>query len=226
MIKNKSFLLIIIVSAAVLSAFLSVYFLTKEYDAEDFGIQTVKSPVDFNGNDIDDYSDFVIGARKDAENFPTSDGSYHEGGYPPDDVGVCTDVIWRAFREAGYSLKDMVDKDIAACLSDYPNVTVPDPNIDFRRVKNLRVFFDKYAVSLTLDINDIDEWQPGDVVIFKNDQHISLVSDIRNYKGHTYIIHNGGQPDREEDYLSKSEVTGHYRFDASLLPEEMLIPWN
>ena len=31
---------------------------------------------------------------------------------PPDTEGVCTDVIWRAFKNAGYSLKDMVDEDI------------------------------------------------------------------------------------------------------------------
>jgi hypothetical protein len=31
---------------------------------------------------------------------------------------------------------------------------------------------------------------------------------------------------REEDYLLKDEITGHYRFDASLIPDEVLIAWH
>ena len=75
------------------------------YSARDFGIVTVKSSVDYNGNGRDDYTDFVLGARRDAKNKPKYDDSYYEGGYPPDDIGVCADVIWRAFRHAGYSLR-------------------------------------------------------------------------------------------------------------------------
>lgn len=37
---------------------------------------------------------------------------------------------------------------------------------------------------------------------------------------------NGGQPNREEDYLSKSTVTGHYRFDASRIDEGILVKWG
>ena len=74
------------------------------YTAEDFGIQTVTSPVDYNGNGVDDYTDILLGARKDAKQKPRYDGAYVDGGYPPEDTGVCTDLIWRAFREAGYSL--------------------------------------------------------------------------------------------------------------------------
>ena len=98
------------------------------------------SSYDFNGNGLSDAMDLVLGARADAENHPTYDGRYWQGGYPPDNIGVCTDVVWRAFRAAGYSLRDMVDADIAARPSAYPNVTQRDSNIDFRRVKNLRVF--------------------------------------------------------------------------------------
>jgi uncharacterized protein YijF (DUF1287 family) len=196
------------------------------YRGADFGIERVVSPVDFNSNGVDDYLDIMRGARKDAENHPRYDGSYVSGGYPSDDVGVCTDVVWRGFRNAGYSLRDMVDKDIESAPNDYPAVKSRDKNIDFRRVRNLRVFFDKYAISLTLDIDDIEEWQPGDIVIFGDNKHIGIVSDKRNSKGQTYIIHNGGQPNREEDYLKRGVVTGHYRFDASLVPEEILVAWG
>lgn len=184
------------------------------------------SSYDFNGNGLSDAMDLVLGARADAENHPTYDGRYWQGGYPPDNIGVCTDVVWRAFRAARYSLRDMVDADIAARPSAYPNVTQRDSNIDFRRVKNLRVFFRTYAVSLTNDIRDTDAWQPGDIVIFGNDKHIGIISDKRTESGRPYVIHNGGQNDREEDALGNDKVTGHYRFDAERLPEELRIAWS
>ena len=198
----------------------------KTYKAEDFNIATIYSEVDYNENGKDDYTDLLLGARKDAENKPKYDGAYQEGGYPPDDIGVCSDVVWRAFKNAGYNLRAMVDADIVSRPEAYPRIEKPDTNIDFRRVRNLRIFFEKYAVSLTQDINEIDQWQPGDIVIFGKDKHIGIVSDKRNKEGHTYIIHNGGQPNREEDYLKRGTVTGHYRFDASLLKSEDLIPWS
>ncbi len=195
------------------------------YTAEDFNIETIISSVDYNKNGIDDYTDLLLGARKDAENKPKYDGAYQEGGYPPDHIGVCSDVVWRAFKNAGYNLRDMIDVDILARPEAYPLIEKPDTNIDFRRVRNLRIFFEKYALSLTLDIEEIDQWQPGDIVIFGNDKHIGIVSDKRNKEGQTYIIHNGGQPKREEDYLKRGVVTGHYRFDAGLMDKNQLIPW-
>lgn len=195
------------------------------YCAADFDIETIHSPVDFNGNGTDDYTDFLLGARKDAENHPTYDGVYQAGGYPPDNIGVCADVIWRAFKNAGYCLKDMVDADVAARPAAYPNVTVRDSNIDFRRVKNLMVFFETYGITLTTDLTQIDQWQPGDIVIFRNDKHIGMVSDRRSAEGRPYIIHNSGQPNREEDYAITDPPTAHYRFDASLVPDALLIPW-
>lgn len=196
------------------------------HTADEFDIETVKAPTDYDNDGIDDYTDIMLGARKDAENHPTYDGRYWETGYPPDDIGVCTDVVWRAFRDAGYSLREMVNNDIIARPEDYYNVETRDKNIDFRRVKNLRVFFDEHAVGLTTDIDEIEEWQPGDIVIFDNNRHIGIVSDKRNANGRAYIIHNGGQRNREEDYLGRSDVVAHYRFDASLLPKEFLIPWG
>ncbi len=219
------FLILLIVIALVALKYFGML-PEKTYTAEEFNIQTKYSIVDFDEDGIDDYTDIMLGARLDAKNHPEYDGAYVEGGYPSDDIGVCSDVVWRAFKNAGYCLKDMVDLDIQRCLEDYPRVDKPDPNIDFRRVKNLRVFFQKYAISLTTDITQISEWQPGDIVIFEADKHIGIVSDKRNKSGHPYIIHNGGQPNREEDYLYRSNVTGHYRFDASMVDKELLIKWQ
>lgn len=201
-------------------------FAGRPYTMEDLDIERKKSSVDFNENGIDDYADFLLGARKDAENFPKYDGSYVQGGYPDEDTGVCTDVIWRAFREAGYDLKAMVDADIAKNPAEY-DIETSDPNIDFRRVKNLQRFLEKYATKLSNDWQENPgEWQPGDIMVSNNGGHIGVVSDRRGKNGRPYIIHNAGQPKREEDYLKRGKVTGHYRFDASKVEPGVLKRWG
>lgn len=172
---------------------------------------------DLNNNGISDIEDIVIGARKDALAMPEYVNAYYGGGYPPENEGTCTDLVWRAFLEAGYSLKDMVDEDIALDPYAYPSVNGrPDPNIDFRRVGNLIIFFERTAISLTTDVYDTDQWQAGDIVIFGNNEHIGIVSDIRNDKDIPYLIHNNDQPDREEDRLEYGDytmgITAHFRF--------------
>ena len=220
----KLFLIIFAIFAAI-AAFEFNIIPSRKYTADDFGITVQKSQVDFDNDGLDDYAEFLIGAEKDAANHPSYNGKYWpDGGYPPDNIGVCTDVIWRAFREAGYSLRDMVDRDITLYPEDYPEAD-PDINIDFRRVNNLEQFFDKYAVKLTTDINDIDQWNPGDIVVFNNGAHIGMVSGFRNRKGIPYIIHNGGQPVRNEDYLKRGTVYKHYRFDASKIDDNVLVKW-
>ena len=195
----------------------------KVYYAEDFGIERLKSNTDYDNDGIDDYTDILEGARLDAENKPRYHSEYYQGGYPPDDEGVCTDVIWRAFKNAGYSLKDMVDEDIRNNVDEYPRVAgSPDPNIDFRRVPNLMVYFERNHISLTIDLNEIDQWQAGDIVVFSHD-HIGIISDKRNEKGIPYIIHNAAQPNREEDGLefyneNWRKITAHYRFKDSSMP--------
>ena len=224
--KKKIFLLMI--SFVVIVLLLLHYFeiiTLKKRTLSDFGIETIKSNVDYNNNGIDDYTDILNGAKIDAKNKPRYKSKYYDGGYPPDNIGVCTDLIWRAFKNAGYSLKDMIDNDISNNLDDY-NIDVIDNNIDFRRVVNLRVFFDKYAVTLTNNIEDIDEWMPGDIVIFGNNKHIGIVSNYRNRDGIAYIIHNGGQPIREENYLIRAKVTKHYRFDTSKIDAGVLVSWE
>ena len=188
-VLRSFFIVILIIIFTILVLFLMNKFKLinkKYYTARDFNIKTIYSNIDYDHDNLDDYSDFVLGARKDAENHPK------------------------------YKLHP----------EDYKNITSRDSNIDFRRVHNLRVFFKKYSISLTLDYNKIAEWQPGDIVIFGNNKHIGIISDRRNEKGIPYVIHNGGQVEREQNYLSKDEITGHYRFDASLIPDEVLIAWH
>lgn len=224
---RKKIILLLVIIFLLLMPVLSYFglFHTRKYTLSEFGIETIKSTVDYNNNGIDDYTDILNGAKIDAENKPAYKSHYHAGGYPPDNIGVCTDVIWRAFKHAGYSLKDMVDNDVKNNQIEY-DIPVVDSNIDFRRVVNLRIFFDKYAITLTNDINKIEEWMPGDIVIFGNNKHIGIVSNYRNKDGIAYVIHNGGQPVREENYLARAKVTKHYRFDASKIDKNILFSWN
>lgn len=201
----------------ILIIFVSVPFLIKKkkyYYAKDFNISVVRSTKDFDNDDIDDYTDILDGALLEVINPSKYKSVYYDGGYPPDGEGVCTDVIWRALKKAGYNLKDMVDEDIKNNPEFYTRITKADPNIDFRRVYNLKVFFERHTTNLTKDLSKIKEWQPGDIVIFGT-KHIGIISDKRNSEGVPYLIHNANTK-REEDVLKhwdkKMKITGHYRF--------------
>ena len=215
---GKIFITIIVIFIIIYFLILG-YFVYQDnkitYTAGDFGIETVVSKIDYDNDGIDDYTDILQGAKTEAENKPTYKSAYYSGGYPPDNEGVCTDVIWRALKNAGYTLKDMVDKDIKENTDKYPRVAgKPDPNIDFRRAPNLKVYFERNHIVLTTDLAKIEEWQPGDIVVFGS-THIGIISDKRNEKGIPYLIHNGGQPIREEDFLETYDkyepISGHFR---------------
>lgn len=114
-------------------------------------------------------------------------------------------------KNAGYDLMLLVNEDIKNNKEDY-NIETIDINIDFRRVRNLKVYFANNAISLTTDIKNIAEWQGGDIVIFEN--HIGIISDKRNRKGIPFVIHHANPYQRyyEEDILEyKTDIVGHYR---------------
>lgn len=180
---------------------------------------------DEDGDGINDLDDLVQGAYQEAGRRPSYHSAYYAGGYPPADEGVCTDVIWRALKEAGYSLKDLMDADIRQAPQDYPRVKGrPEPNIDFRRVPNQTVFFQKYADSLTTEVisgdaQNLREWQRGDIVVFAEPlAHIGIISDRRRRDGVPYVIHNGGPYAKEADVLLDwpTPIVHHFRFPASL----------
>lgn len=169
---------------------------------------------DADEDGIDDYTDILEGARDYIATNPTYKSEYYEGGYPDDGCGVCTDVVWNALDAAGYSLKDMVDQDIAQHQEEY-DIDRPDPNIDFRRVKNLRVFLQRHAESLSTDMYDTEAWQGGDIVVFP--KHIGIVSDRCNRDGVPLLIHHASryQGAVEADDMEKFMVVGHYRWNTA-----------
>lgn len=183
----------------------------KTYTNMDFGIETYTSAVDKDSDGIDDQTDILNNAYKYISTKPKYKSKYYGTGYPDDSYGVCTDVVAFSLLNAGYDLMELVNEDIKLHRDDY-NIDVIDKNIDFRRVKNLNVYFSHTAISLTVDINKIDEWQGGDIVVFKH--HIGIVSDKRNSKGIPLIIHHANefQKNYVEDILeSHNDIIGHYR---------------
>ena len=145
----------------------------------------------------------------------TYDDSYFAGGYPPDDIGVCTDVVWKAFFGIDVDLKSLVDQDIAEHFEAYEDIiTIADPNIDFRLVPQLERFFERNAQVLSNDVHNPLIWQAGDIVTFES-SHVAIVSSFRNLWGRPYIIQHGKDPAAEEDRIFASdgmEVSGHFRW--------------
>ena len=182
------------------------------YDNSYFGIETYKSNVDKDNDGIDDQTDILNNVRSYIATKPKYDSKYYAGGYPDDGHGVCTDVVAFGLRGAGYDLRELVNEDIKNNQDKY-NIEVRDKNIDYRRVRNLLLYLQDNSINLTTDIDDIETWQGGDIVVFST--HIGIVSDKRNKNGIPYVIHHERpyQEEYEEDILSsrKNDIKGNFR---------------
>ncbi len=183
----------------------------RKYTNEDFNIKTYVSNIDKDNDGIDDQTDILINTRKYIITKPKYKSKYYGTGYPDDNYGVCTDVVAFALKDAGYDLRELVNNHVKENRNLY-DIDVIDKNIDFRRVLNLKTYFDYNAISLTTDVKRIEEWQGGDIVVFK--RHIGIVSDKRNRKGINFVIHHANPYQRyyEEDILeNRDDIIGHYR---------------
>lgn len=185
----------------------------KKYTCEQFGYTAYISSNDQDHDGIDDQTDILSSANNYIETKPKYKSKYYTTGYPNDEYGVCTDVVAFALQGAGYDLMTLVQNDIVTHPDAY-DIDEPDANIDFRRVRNLKKYFQHTAIPLTLDITKTEEWQGGDIVIFEN--HIGIVSDNRNKKGIPFVIHNANpiQASYEEDILETwGTIVAHYRIN-------------
>lgn len=211
---KKKLLIIIIFICLFIILYLLYYFNYiphKKCNNNYFNIKTYISNIDKDNDGIDDQTDILDGAKKYISTKPKYKSKYYNTGYPNDGYGVCSDVVAFALKDAGYDLQSLVNEHILA-NKDLYDIEVVDKNIDFRRVKNLKIYLDYNAQSLTTDINDIEKWQGGDIVVFKN--HIGIVSDNRNRKGISFVIHHANpyQKYYEEDILEYyNDIVGHYR---------------
>lgn len=205
-------ILLIIIALIIYVLYLFNYIPHKKYDNSDFDIQQYVSNIDMDGDGIDDQTDILNSVKEYISTKPKYKSKYYETGYPNDEYGVCTDVVAFGLKGAGYDLMELVNQDIEENKTKY-NIEKADKKIDFRRVRNLKVYFENNAISLTTNIYEIKEWQGGDIVVFKN--HIGIVSDRRNKKGISFIIHHANPMQRyyEEDILeiSEGDIVGHFR---------------
>jgi uncharacterized protein len=150
------------------------------------------------------------------------DGAYRRIPYPggdvPSEIGVCTDVVIRAYRAAGVDLQQRVHEDMKGAFAAYPKLwglARPDPNIDHRRVPNLQTYFRRRGAQLTATSRPHD-YRAGDLVTWMlpgNLPHIGLVIDKRTPDGQRpLIVHNIGNGPEVEDLLFRFPITGHYRY--------------
>ena len=176
-----------------------------------YQVKQYHSNNDQDNDGIDDQVDILENALEYISTKPKYQSKYYSTGYSDDEYGVCTDVVAHALKNAGYDLMTLIQEDIQNHPSDYA-IDQPDINIDFRRVRNLKVYFDHTAQILTTDVKDIEDWQGGDIIVFRN--HIGIVSDRRNERGVPYVIHHDSpwHLAYEQDILEKrNDIVGHYR---------------
>lgn len=133
-------------------------------------------------------------------------------------IGVCTDLVVRALRSAGYDLQVLVAADRRKSPSSYPRGRV-DPNIDHRRVPNLYTFFRRHGLKLATREGGAT-LRGGDIVIWYlkgrgRMDHIGIVSD-RKAPGtdRPLVIHNYPSPGytAELDVLEAWRIAAAFRF--------------
>jgi uncharacterized protein YijF (DUF1287 family) len=155
----------------------------------------------------------------------TYDAAYRKIAYPggdvPREIGVCTDVVVRAYRDGlGIDLQRLVHEDMKKSFSAYPKLwglASTDRNIDHRRVPNLRTYFQRRGAAVAVSTSAAD-YRPGDIIsqiLPDGRPHIGIVSNRLNDAGTTpFVIHNIGRGTLAEDILFALEITGHYRYSG------------
>ena len=213
--KKKIIIPILIITIITIITIYMLYNLNiiphKKYTNIDFNIDTYISKIDKDNDGIDDQTDIINNTRIYIATKPKYKSKYYANGYPDDEYGVCTDVVAISLKNAGYDLMELVNNHIKDNIELYDIETI-DKFIDFRRVRNLDVYFKNNTLSLTTDINKIEEWQGGDIIVFK--KHIGIISDKRNKSGIPFVIHHANpyQIRYEEDILEgRTDIIGHYR---------------
>jgi uncharacterized protein YijF (DUF1287 family) len=164
----------------------------------------------------------VKSALERTEHFVVYEGSYRSIDYPmgdvPENIGVCTDVIVRSYRQMGIDLQQLVHEDMKANFSKYPKnwgLKRPDTNIDHRRVPNLERFFERHGQILSIT-DKAQDYKPGDIVSWRLEgglPHIGIVSNQKSENSDNYkIVHNIGLGPKLEDVLFSYKIVGHYRY--------------
>jgi uncharacterized protein YijF (DUF1287 family) len=179
---------------------------------------------DHDKDGIPDPLDILVGAKKTVLNADAYTEGYVGIKYPngdvPREMGVCTDVIVRAVRNAGVDIQKELHDDIRKSKASYPMVKgTGDPSIDQRRVGTLLPYFKRHWEKHSEKIDDpSDPLRPGDIIFMDTfpsktgPDHIGIVSDTLGESGLPLIINNwtNGTTTAEMDLLTFVPVV--YRF--------------
>lgn len=168
------------------------------------------------------YIQLINAAIERTQHNVTYDPSYCSIDYPDGDIpnnkGVCTDLLIRAYRKAGIDLQKEVHEDMVKNFNTYPQkwgLTRTDKNIDHRRVPNLMTYFTRRGKVLPIS-NHASVYKPGDIVAWDlggGITHIGLVTNKKVRGTNRYlIVHNIGAGPQIEDMLFDYEIIGHYRY--------------
>ncbi|MDX2087331.1 MAG: DUF1287 domain-containing protein [Kofleriaceae bacterium] len=184
---------------------------------------------DADRDGIPDPLDVLIGAKKTVVNADDYTEGYVAIKYPMGDVprtmGVCTDVIVRAVRNAGVDLQKALHDDIARSRTSYPMVKGNgDTHIDHRRVKTLLPYFKRNWEAHSARLDDPkDPLRPGDVIFMdtfpsrSGPDHIGIISDRIGDGGLPLVINNwtNGTTTAEMDLLTFVPVLHRFRLSST-----------
>ncbi len=188
---------------------------------------TAKGDADRDG--IPDALDILIGAKKTVLNGDAYTEGYVTIKFPmgdvPREMGVCTDVVIRAVRNAGVDLQKALHDDIKRAPRSYPMVKGrANPHIDQRRVKTLLPYFKRHWEEHTARFDDpADPLRPGDVIFMDTfpskpgPDHIGILSDRLDDQGLPLVINNWttGTVTAEMDLLTFVPVLHRFRLPGS-----------
>jgi uncharacterized protein YijF (DUF1287 family) len=182
---------------------------------------------DRDNDGIPDPLDVLIGAKKlviNADHYTPAAEDYISMSYPGGDVprtiGVCTDVVVRAVRNAGIDLQKELHDDIQRARRSYPMVKGSgDPSIDQRRVGTLLPYFKRHWESHSPRFDDPDDPpRPGDVIFMDTfpdrpgPDHMGIVSDRVDDAGLPFVINNWTEGTVTAEMDLASFVPVLYRF--------------
>lgn len=163
-------------------------------------------------------------ALQHSENSISYDPSYYKISYPDGDVppnkGVAADVIVRCYRALGVDLQVSVHEDMMADFRSYPGLwgaTMPDTNIDHRRVANLQRFLEHKGITLSPS-RVASQYRPGDIVVWElgnAEKHIGIVvPGPAKQASEMWVVHNMGAGVKWENALFDYKIASHFRFSG------------